>query len=130
MYRHKNQDIIFKDLSYKVIGLVFDVYNELGYGYQEKYYQKAISTALEKAKISFKKEFYVPLKYKNEKIGMYFCDFLVDNKIVLEIKKGNRISRYDISQLYAYLKATGLKLGLIARFTSSGVLVKRIINKK
>lgn len=62
------------------------------------------------------------------KLGKYFIDFLVENKIVLEIKKGNRFSRRDIEQVYAYLKLTNLKLGIIANFTNNGIKFKRIIN--
>jgi len=126
----KNQNIIYKELSYKLIGIIYDVYNELGYGYQEKYYQKAIATALNKENISYKKELCAPLKYKDEKIGNYFFDFLIEDKIILEIKKGDRISRRDIEQLYAYLKNANYKLGLIIRFTSKGILIKRIVNLK
>ncbi|MFH0763778.1 MAG: GxxExxY protein, partial [Candidatus Omnitrophota bacterium] len=72
----KNQEIIHKDLSYKTIGILYDVFNELGPGYQEKYYQKVIEVALNKVGINFKREIYSPLKYKDEKIGSYFFDFL------------------------------------------------------
>ena len=70
------------------------------------------------------------MKYKDEKIGNYFFDFLIEDKIILEIKKGDRISRRDIEQLYAYLKNANYKLGLIIRFTSKGILIKRIVNLK
>jgi len=68
------------------------------------------------------------IKFKNDNIGKYFLDFLVDDKIVLEIKKGDRFSRRDIEQIYGYLKATNLKLGIIANFTNNGIKFKRIIN--
>ena len=130
MQTQKNQNIIYKELSYKLIGIIYDVYNELGYGYQEKYYQKAIATALSKENIFYRKELCTPLKYKGEKIGNYFFDFLIKDKVILEIKKGDRISRRDIEQLYAYLKSANYKLGLIIRFTSKGILIKRIVNLK
>lgn len=130
MQTQKNQNIIYKELSYKLIGIIYDVYNELGYGYQEKYYQKAIATALSKENIFYRKELCAPLKYRDEKIGNYFFDFLIEDKVILEIKKGDRISRRDIEQLYAYLKSANLKLGLIIRFTSKGILIKRIVNLK
>jgi GxxExxY protein len=130
MTQNKNQQIIYKDLSYKIIGSVYDVYNQLGCGHQEKFYQKAIATALNKENIVYKREFYSPLKYKNEKIGNYFLDFLIEDKIILEIKKGNKVSRRDIEQVYAYLKNTNLKLGLIIRFTPQSVLIKGIVNIK
>lgn len=126
----KNQNIIYKDLSYKIIGSAYNVFNELGAGHKEQYYQKALALEFKKEKINFKNELYAPLIYHDKKIGKYFLDFLVENKIVIEIKRGERISRRDINQLYSYLKSTNLKLGLIIRFTLKGVVVKRIVNIK
>lgn len=121
-------DLIYPELSYKIIGILFEVYNSLGAGYQEKYYQRAISTAFRKQKINFKEQVLIPLTYLNEKIGKYLLDFLIENKIVLEIKRGDRFSRKDIEQIYSYLKAKRLKLGLLANFTNHGVKFKRILN--
>jgi len=61
-------------------------------------------------------------------VGNYFLDFVIENKIVLELKKCNRISQKHIEQVYAYLKATDLKLEIIANFTKEGVKFKRIVN--
>ncbi|MBU1131107.1 GxxExxY protein [Patescibacteria group bacterium] len=121
-------DLIYPDLSYKIVGVLFDVYNEVGYGYQEKYYQKAIAKAFIDSGIKYQEQVYQPLKFRDSKIGSYFLDFLIEGKIVLEIKKGNYFSRKNIEQLYAYLKATDLKLGILANFTSDGVKIKRIVN--
>lgn len=120
--------VIYPELSYKIIGLVFDVFNHLGYGYQEKYYQKAIALLFSENDIKFKEQVHFPLKFNKQKIGSYFLDFLIENKIVLEIKKGDRFSKKDIQQLYAYLKASGLKLGILINFTSKGIKFKRILN--
>ncbi|MBU4299435.1 GxxExxY protein [Patescibacteria group bacterium] len=121
-------DLIYPELSYKIIGILFEVYNNLGPGYQEKYYQRAIGAAFREQKIDFKEQFLTAIKFKNNNIGKYFLDFLVDNKIVLEIKKGDRFSRRDIEQVYAYLKAMNLKLGIISNFTNKGIKFKRIIH--
>ncbi|TSC53337.1 MAG: hypothetical protein LiPW39_321 [Parcubacteria group bacterium LiPW_39] len=130
MTQNKNQQIIYKDLSYKIIGSVYDVYNQLGYGHQEKFYQKAIAVDLESKGIAYKQEVYAPLIYKGKRIGNSYFDFLIDGKIILEVKKGNKIYRRDIEQLYGYLKEANLKLGIIIRFTSKGILIKRIVNLK
>ncbi|MFQ6049536.1 MAG: GxxExxY protein [Candidatus Paceibacterales bacterium] len=78
--------------------------------------------------ISFQREVYVPLVFKNEKIGNYYLDFLIENKIVLEIKKGDKFSKRHIEQILSYLKAKNLELGIIANFGSKEVKFKRIIN--
>jgi len=77
---------------------------------------------------SVKEELYVPLKYKNTKIGNYYLDFLIDNIIILEIKKGDCFRKSSIDQVYQYLVATDLALGLLAQFTGNGVRIKRILN--
>lgn len=70
----------------------------------------------------------VKLTYKSDYLTTNYLDFLIENKIILEIKQGNLFNKHDIEQLYNYLKATRLKLGILARFTRSGVKFKRIIN--
>ena len=61
-------------------------------------------------------------------MGNYFLDFLIEDKIILEIKKREYFSKQDINQLFEYLQTTGLKLGIIAHFTRIGVKFKRIVN--
>ena len=128
MKKEIRTDLIYPELSYKIIGILFDVYNQLGYGYQEKYYEKAVATSLKLARLNYKEQFLVPLKFKGEKIGNYFLDFLVDDKIVLELKRGERVAKSNIDQIYAYLKAMNLKLGILAQFTPSGIKFRRILN--
>jgi GxxExxY protein len=130
MKHHKirRKDLVYPDLSYQIIGILFEVYNELGGGYQEKYYQKAVSIALDRCNLPYKTQVYVPLNFKGIKIGNYYLDFLIDDKIILEIKKGEKFTRKNIEQVYAYLKATNLKLGILANFTKTGLRFKRILN--
>ena len=119
---------MYPDLSYQIIGIMFEVYNELGSGYQEKHYQKAIAEAFKKHSVSFKEQVFIPLKFQNNKIGSYFLDFVVDNKVVLEIKKGESFLKTNITQLYSYLKTTNLRLGILVNFTNNSVKFKRIVN--
>jgi len=122
--------VIYPELSYKIIGILFEIWKEIGYSHKEKYIQKAIVSAFSKNNISFKKEVKTDLKFKDDKIGLYFLDFLIENKIVLEIKKRDYFSKNDIEQVYSYLKTKKLKLGIIAHFTKNGVKFKRILNIK
>lgn len=121
-------DLIYPELSYKIIGIMFEVYNELGPGYQEKHYQKAIAGAFGKHKIFFKEQVLVQLKFQDVKIGNYFLDFVVEDKIVLEIKQGERFLKTNISQLNSYLKTTNLNLGILVNFANHGLQYKRIVN--
>jgi len=124
----KRDDIIYPELSYKIVGILYDVYNEIGAGHREKYYQNAISQAFKNNNIEFKEQVYFPLKYKEKIVGKCFFDFLIDNKMVLEIKKGSIFPKQNIDQLYEYLRLSKLKLGIIANFTRNGVYTKRIVN--
>jgi len=121
-------EIIHKELSYKIVGILFDVYNALGYGYQEKYYQKAVAEGLRKINVQFQEQVRFDLKYSDKIIGRYFLDFLIDGKVILEIKKGNYFSKSNIEQVKGYLKAFNLKLGILVNFTSRDVKYKRILN--
>lgn len=110
------------------MGLIFEVFNELGYGHKESVYQKAIAKSFADDGIEFKEQLRYKLKYKGKELGIYIFDFLVFNNIIIELKQRDFFSSKDISQLYKYLKATGLKLGLIVHFTSKGIRYKRIVN--
>lgn len=121
------KDILYPELSYKIVGILFDVSNELGYQYQERYYQRAIREDLKRSGISFREQVVQPLVYKSKSIGRYYFDFVIDDKVVLEIKRGDAFSPRDIRQIVAYLESSGLKLGLLARFSSKGLKYKRII---
>lgn len=121
-------ELVHKELSYKIIGIIFNVFNELGYGYQEKYYQRAIALALDKEKLNYIREKEIKLNYKNNPIGKYFLDFIIEQKIVLEIKVANGLRSQDIKQVLGYLKASGLQLGILTLITKGGIKYKRIVN--
>ena len=128
-YKYTNKtEVIYPELSYKIIGILFTVWNIVGYGHKENFYQKSIVKELESANVLFKEQLKVKMVYKGKEIGIYFLDFLIDDKIVLEIKKREYFSKQDIDQLFSYLKATKLKLGIIAHFTKTGVKFKRVLN--
>ena len=112
------------------MSVMFAVYNELGFGYKEKYYQKAIEIALKKAEISFKPQCPYKIRYKDEIIGRYYMDFVVEDKIVLKLKAGNYFVKGNINQTLGYSIATNLKLGILVNFTREGIKYKRILNIK
>lgn len=119
-------NLVYPKLSYKVIGVLQKVSNEIGFVLNERYYYPFIEDELRNNNINFIKQ--VPLNISIEGIrGRYFFDYLIDDKIVLEIKIGSRFSKKDVDQVMAYLRATGKKLGILARFTRSGVLTKRFL---
>ena len=81
-----NEKVIYPELSYRIVGIAYEVYNELGYGMQEKHYQRAFEVSLKEKDVLFESQKCVELSYKNESIGRYFLDLIVDDKIILELK--------------------------------------------
>lgn len=120
--------LLYKDLSYKIIGTLFDVSNELGYGYQERYFEEAVAKGLKSKNLKFQRQVTYDINFKDEKIGTFRLDFLIENLIVLEIKTGKRFSKHNFDQVKAYLKATGKKLAIMAIFTSNGIRFYRVLN--
>jgi GxxExxY protein len=120
-------ELVHKELSYLTVSVLFKVYNELGGGYQEKYYQRAGALEFKKLKIPFQEQVPVNLNYDGKNIGKYFIDFVVENKIVLEIKVAPRFYLRDVKQVLGYLKAAGLPLGISASFGRGELKFKRIL---
>lgn len=118
--------IIFPELSYKIMGILFTVHNDLGPGYMEKHYQKAVKENLISKRICFKEQNKIILG-KDGSIGFYYIDFVIENKIVLEIKAAPRFSRPNIIQVLRCLKETGLELGILANFARKELIYRRIL---
>jgi len=104
------------------------VFNELGYGYQEKYYQRATALTFDQEGLNYIREKEVKLNYEDNPIGKYFIDFIIENKIVLELKVANEFHSQDIKQVLGYLKGSELQLGILALITRGGVQYKRLVN--
>ena len=110
------------------MGILFEVYNELGYGYQEKYYEKAIAKSFDEKGIKYKRQVAYKIKFKDEFIGIQYLDFLIENKIVLELKKGNYFPKKNIDQVKRYLNITSKQLAILANFTTTNVKSLRVLN--
>lgn len=131
MKEDNNENIVFyKELSYQIVGILFEVYNSIGYGYLEKYYEKAIEKCLIDASIEYRRQAPYKIRFRGEVVGRNYIDFIINNKIVLEIKRGDYFSKSNIEQIKGYLAVTNLKLGILAHFTSRGVKIYRIFNPK
>ena len=122
------KDLIYPELSYKIVGCAFSLYNEIGAGRLEKIYQKGLATAFKQEGLKFVEQIGCDVLYKGEKIGRGYLDFLVENKVVVELKRGNYFSPADFRQVHEYLRSNNLRLGLLIRFTPDKVLVRRILN--
>lgn len=126
----RKKDLLYPDLSYKIVGAAFSVYNALGSGHNEKYYQRALAEEFKSTGLSFKSEVHYPIQYKEKVIGRNFLDFLVEDKVIVETKKRNNFSTRHIAQVLEYLEISNLQLAIIINFGAQGVTYKRIINIK
>ncbi|MBM3209264.1 GxxExxY protein [Candidatus Shapirobacteria bacterium] len=119
--------LIEPELSYQIVGMLFKIHNKLGPTYQEKYYQRAVEQELKESKIPHKRESKVEIGYDNKRLGNYSVDFIIDNKIALEIKSVNYLHPKYINQVLGYLNAFQIRLGIIANFKKKKLEYKRII---
>lgn len=124
----KRKDLLYPDISYRIIGCAFDVYNNLGGGHHERFYQRALSKAFQENGLEHKEQVYFPLRYHDKIVGRQFLDFIVEGKIVVEIKKGGRYSKRHIDQVLEYLKLSKIKLAILINFDNQAVSFKRIVN--
>lgn len=121
-------ELIYKELSYEIIGAMYEAYNGLGFGYREKVFQRAFAHELDIKHIKYLKELPLKIYYKGKLVGKYILDFLIDGKIIVEIKIAKDFYTKDIKQLLGYLKAKNLRLGILIIITKEGVKYRRIVN--
>ncbi|MDR3697154.1 GxxExxY protein [Mucilaginibacter sp.] len=121
-------DILFKEESYKIIGACFEVHNILGHGFKEAVYKDALELELTRLNIPFVREKAFTILYKEQKLKHFFvADFVVYDTIILEIKIGNYIGDPYIKQTLNYLKASGLRLGIVINFGLLKLESQRIV---
>ena len=120
--------IIYPELSYKITGLCFKIHNQLGRFAREKQYADALEQLLRENKIKYQREIAKPFRFEQKIISGNIIDFLIEDKIIIELKAKNFITKDDYRQIQRYLQATNLKLGLLINFNSRYLKPKRIIN--
>jgi GxxExxY protein len=106
------------------------VHKELGAGFQEYIYQRALEIELKKAIIKFIREYEMPIYYQGEKIGISIVDFFIDEKIMVELKAVTDLDDVHLAQGLNYLEASGLEVGLLINFGAKSLQFKRLHNRK
>ncbi len=119
--------ILYKDLSYKIVGLAIQVHNKLGYGFLEKVYENALMVLFRREGIHAKQQVPIAVYFEGEAVGDYCADILVEDKIILELKSGEGIINAHRSQALNYLKATGFRLAILLNFGKEGLEYERFI---
>ncbi len=122
-------EILEKELSYKIQGCVYNVANKYGRGLKEKIYQKVLAEELKNADIKFEEQKRINIYSfeSGEKIGTYIPDFLVDSKIIIEIKASNFTTRQDIEQQRSYLRISAYEIAYLINFCMDNLYIKRSI---
>lgn len=124
--QNQNQKIIEPELSFKINGLLYEVQNQLGTKFQEKHYSKAIEALLIKNKIPYEKEKGFNLFFENKLLGNFRADFVIDGKILLELKTVDYLTSEHKTQTIRYLNALDLPLALLINFRFRPLKIWRI----
>lgn len=122
------QDVKYKELSEKIIKVFYKVYNQLGYGFLEKIYEKAMMIDLKQEDVLAVSQFPISVNYEGQVIGEYFADIIVDNKIIVEIKAARRLAQENEAQLLNYLKATNIEVGLLLNFGEKPEIRRKVFD--
>lgn len=122
--------LLYKDLSYQIVGLAMKVHRDLGTGFLEKVYENALMILFEKNKINAEQQRYLKILYYERNIGDYVADIVVENSIILELKTVEKITGIHIAQTMNYLKITGMKLGIILNFKNEKLEYRRVVLEK
>ena len=105
-----------EEITGKIIEIFYKVYNALGYGFLEKIYHQALCLEFRRAGLEFENEYPIRVIYEGEVMGNYVADFLVDGKVVVEVKAIREIGKVDERQLLNYLRCTDKEVGLLLNF--------------
>ena len=117
-----------KELTYQIIGIAMEVYNELGYGFLEKVYEKSLLIEFKEKGLNARNQVPIDVYYHGEKVGDYIADLIVEDKVIIELKAIEKLNKIHGAQLLNYLKATNIKVGLLINFSNGGLEYKRVVN--
>jgi len=118
----------FRELTGKIIGAAMEVHRNLGYGFLESVYESTLAVELRNQNILFEQQKPIDVYYKDSLVKQFFCDFLVEKSLIVELKAIKQLTDIETGQVLNYLKATRMKLGLLLNFGTSSLQYKRVIN--
>jgi len=119
----------FKELTREIIGAAFDVSNELGSGFLESVYEKALLIALQEKGLNGKSQVPLNVKFRDQVVGEFYADIIVEDQVLLELKACKVIAPEHIAQILNYLKATEMEVGLLMNFGSAKLEYRRFNNR-
>lgn len=116
------------EITEKIIKVFYEVYNELGYGFLEKVYERAMFYALQDAGFNTVSQYPLSVNFREYNVGDYYADLIVENKIIIELKAVEKIIRDHEVQLVNYLKATNIEVGLLLNFGPKPQIKRKIFS--
>ena len=120
----------YSELTEKIIKCAMTVHSALGSGFQEVIYQRALEIEMQLAGLNFKREFEMPIYYRDQLIGTRRVDFFVEEVISVELKATSKLENVNFTQAINYLEAYNLEIGLLINFGEASLNFKRLTNKK
>ncbi len=119
---------VFDECSNRVIGAAVAVHSALGPGFVEGVYQAALEMELSDRGVQCSREVRVPIRYRGREVGLHRLDLIVEGRVVVELKSVSLILDTHLAQLRSYLKASGLRVGLLLNFNAAVLVIKRVVN--
>ncbi len=124
-------DATGNDLTYKIIGLAMQVHNEIGYGFKEEVYERALEVKLNQAGIEPNRQYEVFVEYEGERVATFYLDLFPNQEVVVEIKAfSHQLTNDELAQVINYLKATGASVGLLFNFGRRKLEYRRVFPGK
>jgi GxxExxY protein len=121
--------MLYGELTENILGACFEVMNELGAGFLESVYAKALLRALRDRGLAAQSQVPLSVIFRGEKVGEFFADILVEKRIIIELKAAKLLAPEHQAQLINYLRATGLEVGLLVNFGPTKLEYRRLENK-
>ncbi len=126
----EKQDYKHSDITRRIIGAAMKVHSTLGNGFQEVIYQRALAIEMLKQGLSYQRELEMQIYYDEQHIGTRRVDFLVEDKVMVEMKAVSALDDAHLAQAINYLEAYGLEVGLLINFGAKSLQYKRVVNSK
>jgi len=118
--------LMYAEVTDQIIACAYDVHNKLGFGFSEKVYENAMMIKLSQKKLPSIQQAPINVHFEDQLVGEYFADIFVDSKIILELKAVSVLTKAHEAQMFNYLKATGVKVGLLLNFGEKLKVVRRV----
>ena len=115
----------YEDITHEIIGSAYQVYNQLGFGFLESVYKKAMLIELAKRNLKVEEEKPLEVYYDNQTVGLFYIDLFVEDEILVELKSAQNLAKEHEVQLVNYLNGLHKEIGLLINFGPTGVEVKR-----